>query len=270
MSKHDRSNKAAKRDKMHRRRWLLALSIFGGGILIIAIVVVLSAWYTVFYRSWAAMRSTEDAPDRQGIVTAFFTGFRDQGLSAYLNAQAIAASETRMWRAYYEGDHVTVGIECMGLLRSQFGLSYQNALLAGRDLARAAQTFVGLTVDYDTHVLPHLVEAYTRIRTAVGESWDPEEVARAELAWWIARRTPGQNDPESVGHLIAYQYELLNSETNPDLEHAALVRAQAAHLRDQGGRRADWPRIEEMLTESYTALLRGSQTRIQIHVNERS
>jgi hypothetical protein len=40
-------------------------------------------------------------------------------------------------------------------------------------------------------------QLHHRARRGGGPSW------RGELAWWIARRVPGQNSPELVGALIA-------------------------------------------------------------------
>jgi hypothetical protein len=39
--------------------------------------------------------------------------------------------------------------------------------------------------------------------------FDPRAVARAELAWWVARRTPGQDSPERIGRLMAEAYARL-------------------------------------------------------------
>ena len=41
------------------------------------------------------------------------------------------------------------------------------------------------------------------MRAWTGAHFDPAAVARAELAWWVARRMPGENDPANVGRLIA-------------------------------------------------------------------
>ncbi len=181
------------------------------------------------------------------------------------DATRIAASETRMWKAYYEGNHLVVAHEAFGLLRSQFGLSYKDAFLAGKNLALAARAFLRTTQDYGTKVLPHLTRAYGRIRDARNEAWDPREVARAELDWWIARRTPGRNTPEQVGKAIAHEYALLNGSANPDLERAGLLRAQAAHLRDQNETTPDWQRIGTLLEESYIYLVRGTRPSKDIH-----
>lgn len=84
-----------------------------------------------------------------------------------------------------------------------------------------------------------------------------DAVARAELGWWVARRTPGRNSPAQVGAEIANLYALLYGKTNPNLQKAGLLRAKAAYLRDQGGNSPDWQEVERLLRESYEALVVG-------------
>ena len=52
-------------------------------------------------------------------------------------------------------------------------------------------------------VLPDLEHAYAIAKDWTGATYDPSAVARAELAWWIARRDPAARSPENVGALIA-------------------------------------------------------------------
>ena len=54
-------------------------------------------------------------------------------------------------------------------------------------------------------------------------------------------------------------YALLYGDTNPDIQRAGLLRAQAAALRDAGGANADWPKVEALLVDSYTSLHAGIQ-----------
>lgn len=194
-----------------------------------------------------------------GIVgggTGWYFAFHNRGMNYHLDAKRIAASETRMWQAYYTGNNERLGLELVAILREQFGLSYVTAGLAGEDLAKAAIRFAKARENYERDVLPLLETAYERIRAATDGNWDSKAVARAELDWWVLRRTP-DGSPENVGRLIAQEYALLYGRSNPDLERAGQLRAQAADLRDQGGQNADWPRIQGMLEESYAALVRG-------------
>ncbi len=190
-------------------------------------------------------------------VGVWYVGFHNTGINEDFDATVIGQAEARMWKAYYNGNREKVGMECVVLLREQLGLSLMTSTQVGRDLARSAHRFARSRGNFKKTALPGLVKAYTRVGEAVGGTWDPEEVARAELDWWVKRRTPGQNSAESVGASIAHLYALLYGETNPDIEEAGLLRARAAILRDKGRKNADWPAIEALLIQSYETLLRG-------------
>ena len=166
-------------------------------------------------------------------------------------ARAIAASETRMWKAYYQGDSRRLGMELFDLLRSQFGLTASQAMAVAEPLARAAMAFEDSLGDYESSVLPHLERAYGALREASRRSFDVSDVARAELSWWVARRTPGQDSPEEVGHRIALLYAALFGAPKPEFEEAGLLRARAALIRDRGGKNCDWAQVESLLVKSY-------------------
>ncbi len=173
--------------------------------------------------------------------------------------KAVGESETRMWRAYYLGDELTLGRELSSLQRNKLHVSQLDALRIAEPLARAASTFAGSHGDYERDVLSPLTDGYARIAKATGATWRPEDAARAELAWWVARRTPGQGDPANVGRLIADLYALLYGKRNGDIDRAGLLRAEAAHQRDEEADRGqpNWPAIEAKLVESYVALRKG-------------
>ncbi|MDL5047524.1 hypothetical protein QQ054_16025 [Oscillatoria amoena NRMC-F 0135] len=176
----------------------------------------------------------------------------------------IAGIETRMWRAYYRKDYPTLVNEGLMLLRTQFGIPQEKAVDIAADLAKAAYTFSTSQGSYEQNVLPELSRAYEEIRLATGAKFSSESVAKAEIAWWKARRTPGQNSPENVGRLIGELYFELYGLRNDDISRAALLRAEAAAARDQSkllGREPDWKTIEGMLDESYTLLVRGLGTK---------
>ncbi|MFN7955610.1 MAG: hypothetical protein U0610_28095 [bacterium] len=175
--------------------------------------------------------------------------------------KAVGQSETRMWRAYYGGDVLTLGREMLALQMSELGVSANDALAIGEPLARAAATFSNVHENYERDVLPALVEGYTRMAKVTGATWDPNAAAKAELAWWLARRSPGENAPQNVGRLIADLYSLLYGKRNPDIDRAGLLRAEAANQRDKEaarGQTPSWSAIEAKLVQSYTALKKGA------------
>lgn len=185
-------------------------------------------------------------------------GFHNRGLNRNFDPARLAASETRMWQAYYTRNHTDLAMEMAALLREQMGVSLWTAREIIEPMARGAMIFAGDREGRrEAEVLSELETAYARLGEAAGEDWDPRAAARAELAWWVARRTPGQDSPEQVGALIAALYALLYGGGNAEILQAGVLRAQAAALRDAGGPNADWPAVERLLNESYAALRRG-------------
>jgi len=167
--------------------------------------------------------------------------------------ERLADLETRMWQAYYAKERLRLFALLVATLREQYRYSWAVATVEAFHLARAASTFAELRGDYE-RVLPDLEAAYRRTRSWSGGAFDPRAVARAELAWWVARRVPGQNAPEQVGRLIAEEYALLYETAVPRVEQAALLRAQAAALRDAQAQSPDWNRIAGLLLASYREL----------------
>ncbi|MDX9980054.1 MAG: hypothetical protein RBU25_08540 [Lentisphaeria bacterium] len=168
--------------------------------------------------------------------------------------ERIAAGEVGMWQAYYGGRRLRLFGQLLAMLRRQFGLSWYEAFRIGHLLARSAMRFKDVWDDYEAVALPDLAAAYERIRRATGRGFDPAAVARAELAWWVARRTPGDKAPEVVGRRIGELYAAFYERQSPDFAQAGWLRAQAAYLRDQQEDQADWEKIRAMLVESYRLL----------------
>lgn len=168
--------------------------------------------------------------------------------------ERIAAGEVGMWQSYYGGRRLRLFGQLLAMLRRQFGLSWFEAFRIGHLLARSAMRFKDVWEGYEAVALPDLTAAYERIRRATGRGFDPAAMARAELAWWVARRTPGDKAPEVVGQRIGELYATFYERQSPDYEQAGLLRAQAAYLRDQQEDQADWGQIRAMLVESYRLL----------------
>ncbi len=169
------------------------------------------------------------------------------------DADRLATLEVRMWKAYYDKERVHLFGLLVTLLHEQYHFSWAGATLEGFHLARAASTFGDLK-GHDEVVLPDLEAAYEKIRSWTGASFDPRAVARAELAWWEARRTPGQNSPEQIGRLIAEEYALLYESSAAAMSAPALLRAQAAAIRDAKAEHPDWSAIARLLQQSYREL----------------
>lgn len=170
------------------------------------------------------------------------------------DADTVGRAEAHMWQSYYSDSKAELGLQLVSLLRNQYELSLPDATRIGERLASAAMKFHAARGNYEQIVLGDLTEAYRLLQQASGATYNPEEVARAELAWWVARRIPGQNSAEQVGEKIARLYGLFFEKDPADFRTAGLLRAQAAHLRDSGGENADWQRVEDLLRDSYHAL----------------
>ncbi len=158
-----------------------------------------------------------------------------------------------MWQSYYAKERVRLFGLLVTMLHEQYRYSWATAATEGFHLARAAASFGDLQDHYDV-VLPDLEAAYTRAKAWTGASFDPQSVARAELAWWVARRVPGRNSPEQIGALIADEYALLYETTPAVVQEAALLRAQAGAIRDAQAGNPDWDRIARLLRQSYREL----------------
>jgi hypothetical protein len=165
----------------------------------------------------------------------------------------VADLELEMWKAYYAGQRVRLFGLLVTLLREQYHYSWAVAVEEGFYLGRAAMTFRDARTDYG-RVLPDLEHGYAAARRSLHADFDPRAVARAELAWWVARRTPGRNDPQQVGELMADEYALLYNVPRATMVEAATLRAEAGALRDVAAERPDWETIGRLLRESYRQL----------------
>ena len=165
----------------------------------------------------------------------------------------LADLELRMWKAYYAKERARLFGLLVTMLHEQYRYSWATATREAFHLARAAATFGDLKGEYE-QVLPDLEAGYTTAKSWLDAGFDPKAVARAELAWWVARRLPGQNSPEQVGRLIAEEYALLYETSVERMAHAALLRATAAKLRDEQATQPDWDRIGRLLEQSYREL----------------
>jgi hypothetical protein len=172
---------------------------------------------------------------------------------ASFDPDATAALEVDMWQAYYAKENVRLFTGLVRLTRGQYRYSWAKSLQASFHLARAAATFGNLRSDYD-QVLPDLEAAYTIARDWTGASYDPAAVARAELAWWVARRVPAERSPENVGRLIAELNAMLYGVPATRVLEASVLRARAGRLRDDGGAQADWAEVSRLLHESFRKL----------------
>lgn len=165
----------------------------------------------------------------------------------------LADLESRMWQAYYAKQNVRLFGLLVTMLHEQYHYSWATAAREGFHLARAAAVFGNARSDYD-RVLPDLTNGYATARDWLHASFDPPAVARAELAWWVARRVKGQDGPEHVGALMADEYAMLYAVPRDAVLEAATLRARAGKLRDTEAAAPDWPTVTRLLDLSYVSL----------------
>jgi hypothetical protein len=161
--------------------------------------------------------------------------------------------EVDMWQAYYAKQNLRLFWGLVQVTRGQYGYSWLQSLRASFHLARAAATFGNARSDYE-QVLPDLEAAYRIARDWTDASYDPAVLAKAELAWWVARRVPAERSPENVGRLIAEVNGMLYGVPPARVLEASVLRAQAGRLRDEGGVNADWAEVSRLLHESFAKL----------------
>jgi hypothetical protein len=164
--------------------------------------------------------------------------------------------ELRMWQAYYSKENVRLFGLLVTMLREQYQYSWATASKEAFHLARAAAAFGNMRSNYES-VLPDLEAGYRTARDWMGTDFDPAVVAKAELAWWVARRIDGQNSPEQVGGLIADEYALLYSVPREKVLQSGILRARAGRLRDETAQAPDWNEVARLLTLSYQELSRA-------------
>ena len=193
-----------------------------------------------------------------GLALAFaglaWTGLSTQPrpLGAF-DADRIADLEVEMWKAYYAKSRVRLFSLLVVTLREQYGFSWVAAGSTGLSLAKAAVIF-GDATDHYERAIPDLTRGFARIQASTAAHFDPSAVARAELAWWVARRIPGQDSPEQVGELIAELYGALYGTPVALMREAGTLRARAAVLRDEQATEPDWVTIRGLLRRSYQSL----------------
>jgi len=170
----------------------------------------------------------------------------------------LASTETQMWQAYYRKDKATLAWLLVKILKRQFGLTNFEAAKTAKLFANAAMQFKYAKNDNYNIALPELSNAYSAVKKYSGLHYNPQEAAKADLAWWVDRRNPAKrNKPEIIGAGIAHLYEVIYGYKHSGFTKAGMLRAKAAYIRDHGQENCDWGKIRTMLLESYKALQQG-------------
>lgn len=179
----------------------------------------------------------------------------------------IAEAESQVWQAYYKKDSKSVLDGMKLFLKAQYKISDKLSERIAEKFVFATMKFAQMPQqsepkEYDKDVLSYLVAAYQSLKDAIRGSWNAEEVAAADLSWWVARRQNDTQNPEIVAGKMANLFHLLYGipENNSHLQRAAYLRSVAGRYRDQcqdawGGVNAeDWTIVNLLLNKVYTEL----------------
>jgi hypothetical protein len=188
-----------------------------------------------------------------GVYELFFDVPAGPRTLGAFDPERTADLEVDMWRRYYDHESLRLFADLTMMLHGQNRYPWAEAGVAAYHLSRAASTFSETHTAYEL-LLPDLEAAYAIARDWTHAGFDPAAVAKAELAWWVARRIPGQDSPDQVGGLIADENALLYDVPRNRVLAASILRARAGRLRDNGGANADWGAVSDLLHQSYRQL----------------
>jgi tetratricopeptide (TPR) repeat protein len=189
---------------------------------------------------------------------------RQTSLRAF-DAAAVAHLETAMWRSYYDKERLALFNQLAELLRQQYRMPLARSYVTAYHAARAAFVFKEgkERADY-LKALPNLVSYYAAINAMSDAKFDVPRVAQLELEWWIVHRQRAQHQPGDLDKALAeLQSAIYQMPVERFAEHARL-RTEAMDICDQktevnGATQADWQRIDQLLTDSWSSLLQAVQ-----------
>ncbi len=173
---------------------------------------------------------------------------------------ATGTLETKMWRSYYERQHVSLFLELAQALRTQYRFSWLRSYVGAYYGASAAFTFKDgkARSDYEK-ALPALQTYFSLIHNTGNRDFDVARTTKLELEWWIVHRQREHYPPGALANACAQAAaSLYMVSASSTLEHGQL-RAQAMLLRDSREAAgsvtdADWATIESLLHRSYLSL----------------
>ncbi len=168
----------------------------------------------------------------------------------------LAAYELAAWKAQHEKAVYGLFTSLAQFAREQNRYPWWKAGMVGLDLSRATSEFAEMRGRYE-RVLPDLEEAATIEKDWLSAEFDPAEVARAQLNWWVQRRMPNLNSNDQIGEQMSQEYALRYGVTPDRVIGAAILRAQAMELRDEGLEKPNWPAVQRLLRDSYRSLKAG-------------
>ncbi|WP_423760798.1 hypothetical protein [Burkholderia sp. NLJ2] len=173
---------------------------------------------------------------------------------------ATGTLETKIWRSYYERQHVALFLELAQTLRTQYHLPWLRSYVGAYYGASAAFTFKEgkERSDYEK-ALPALHTYFSLIRNTGNRDFNLSRTTALELEWWIVHRQRGRYPPGALGSACAEAAASLYRVSAVSTREHGQLRAQAMLLRDAredagSVTDADWATIESLLHRSYLSL----------------
>lgn len=171
--------------------------------------------------------------------------------------------ECDAWVAYYRREWARFLPASVGMVREGFGMDPARTLYGAALVLRANQQWAPYPHNDAGGALETMRRFYRMVVAATGESFDVDEAARLELAWWKVHREVQREDGAAVelvdalAALSAHVYAVDAGTVRP----AAQLRADAMHVSDRwvaAGCLLTSPLLVDELTllvRSYDALL---------------
>jgi hypothetical protein len=176
--------------------------------------------------------------------------------------------ECRTWVHYYRHEWWRFLRAAVSVVRHTFGLSGSQTLLGAWYVLRANQLWAPVPNNDPVGARREMRRFYQLIAKAHGETFDADEAARLEVAWWRAHRDVQRGaagrDPAALERLVSSLQELYAHTYGvpaADVRVAAQERAEAMRLSDlwvAAGTDPSSSLVDEeraALVRSYTALL---------------
>lgn len=189
-----------------------------------------------------------------------------------IQPEIVASLEIEAWKAYYQKDKLALIQILQRGLQEQFHISSMQIWTKIIPyFASAAYQFSKMPdytpmIDFQKKILPDLTSAYTGLKEALNEDWDPSKAANYELEWWVLRNKADTANPKIVGKAMTQLYqEIYGKNDEGHFSRAAFLRASAAYYHDLCQKNwgkileSDWPVMQEILVQSYQELLKGIQ-----------
>jgi hypothetical protein len=180
---------------------------------------------------------------------------RDADLAGF-DPDGMARRETLMWRHYYETQYVALFIDLYALARNEYGFSPLDSMRIAVAAASAAKAFQPTASRAEAEVaLPELASYFRMLAGGARVTFDIDDTARTELAWWQARHEAVKAD--DYGAIVARVGTLVYGIDSDEMRRAGVVRARAMYYRDAHGTNmmeADWVTIEDQLRLAYGML----------------